>query len=179
MSDLNNKGIYRNELLDLLIPDFPEEGNLQMPTPGVLSYYKDRKDRIIWINKDIDDSLFDEIKLILQFNREDEENNIPVENFKITLLSDGTASYKMFNDVYNNGNAENSTGENRLMKVYLNGMLTSVARSTATSEWSINNKNLVINSSNCDIDLYKFYCPFAILKLQQHHIQVFSGLFRS
>lgn len=82
MSDLNNKGIYRNELLDLLIPDFPEEGNLQMPTPGVLSYYKDRKDRIIWINKDIDDSLFDEIKLILQFNREDEENNIPVEKRK-------------------------------------------------------------------------------------------------
>ncbi len=34
------------------------------------------------------------------------ENNIPVENFKITLLSDGTASYKMFNDVYNNENAE-------------------------------------------------------------------------
>lgn len=58
--------------------------------------------------------------------------------------------------VYNNGNAQDSTGENRLMKVYLNGMLTSVARSTATSEWSINNKNLVINSSNCDIDLYKF-----------------------
>ena len=65
MSDLNNKSVYRNELLDILIPDLPEEGNLQMPTPGVLSYYKDRKDRIIWINKDIDDSLFDEIKLIL------------------------------------------------------------------------------------------------------------------
>ena len=82
MSDLNNKSVYRNELLDILIPDLPEEGNLQMPTPGVLSYYKDRKDRIIWINKDIDDSLFDEIKLILQFNREDEENNIPVEKRK-------------------------------------------------------------------------------------------------
>lgn len=32
-------------------------------------------------------------------------NAIPVDNFKITLLSDGTASYAMFNKVYNNENA--------------------------------------------------------------------------
>ena len=33
-------------------------------------------------------------------------NGIPVENFKVTLLSDGIGSYSMFNDVYNNANAQ-------------------------------------------------------------------------
>lgn len=58
--------------------------------------------------------------------------------------------------VYDNGNGTDATGENRLMKIYLNGMLTSVSRSTVTQDWTINNQNLTINSSNCDIDLYKF-----------------------
>lgn len=58
--------------------------------------------------------------------------------------------------IYDNGNGTDTTGENRLMKIYLNGMLTSVARSTASKDWTINNQNLVINSSNCDVDLYKF-----------------------
>ncbi len=58
--------------------------------------------------------------------------------------------------VYDNGDGQSTTGGNRLMKIYLNGMLTSVARSSETGDWTINNKNLVINSSNCDIDLYKF-----------------------
>lgn len=58
--------------------------------------------------------------------------------------------------VYDNGDGQSTTGGNRLMKIYLNGMLTSIARSSATSDWTINNKNLIINSSNCDVDLYKF-----------------------
>ena len=58
--------------------------------------------------------------------------------------------------VYDNGDGSSTTGENRLMKIYLNGMLTSVARSTVTGDWTINNEYLTINSSNCDIDLYKF-----------------------
>lgn len=58
--------------------------------------------------------------------------------------------------VYDNGNGTDTTGENRLMKIYLNGMLTSVSRSTVSQDWTINNQNLVINSSNCDVDLYKF-----------------------
>ena len=58
--------------------------------------------------------------------------------------------------VYDNGDGSSTTGENRLMKIYLNGMLTSVARSTVTGDWTINNEYLTINSSNCDVDLYKF-----------------------
>ncbi len=57
--------------------------------------------------------------------------------------------------VYDRG--ENSSrGNDNLMKIYLNGMLTSVARSSRTSgAWSINAENLLINSNNCDVDLYK------------------------
>lgn len=58
--------------------------------------------------------------------------------------------------VYNNGNGTDTTGENRLMKIYLNGMLTSVSRSTVSQDWTINNANMTINSANCDVDLYKF-----------------------
>ena len=54
-------------------------------------------------------------------------NNIPVENFKITLLSDGTASYKMFNDVYNNGNAQdNYNNYVNLWQDYKNGNVTTL-----------------------------------------------------
>lgn len=58
--------------------------------------------------------------------------------------------------VYDNGTGTSNLGNNKLMKFYLNGMLTSVARSTKTSSWSINAPELIISSSGCDIDLYKF-----------------------
>ena len=58
--------------------------------------------------------------------------------------------------VYDNGTGTDVYGDNRLMKVYLNGMLTSVARSTSSTSWTINNENLIIDSKGCDIDLYKF-----------------------
>ena len=58
--------------------------------------------------------------------------------------------------VYDNGTGANALGNNKLMKFYLNGMLTSVARSTVNGSWGINTPNLVIDSAGCDIDLYKF-----------------------
>lgn len=40
---LNLKNIPKAELLDLLIPtEIEEVGNLQLPTPSLLSYYKER-----------------------------------------------------------------------------------------------------------------------------------------
>ena len=58
--------------------------------------------------------------------------------------------------VYDNGTGTNSLGNNKLMKFYLNGMLTSVARSSAVDTWTIGAPELVISSGGCDIDLYKF-----------------------
>ena len=50
-----------------------------------------------------------------------------------------------------------SFGDNRLMSMYINGMLTGIARS-GSSAWSIGNSDstkLVFTSDVCDIDLYK------------------------
>lgn len=47
-----------------------------------MQYYYDRKDRIIWLTKDIGDNLFDEIKLVIYWNRLDNRENIPVEKRK-------------------------------------------------------------------------------------------------
>ena len=63
------------------------ESSYQLADPALVTFYKDYEDRILWIDKDIDDSLFSEIRLILQWNREDNKNNIPVEERKpITLI---------------------------------------------------------------------------------------------
>ena len=78
MNMKNNK--YRNDMLELVgLDDLPPEANFQVPDPVLLQYYIDRKDRIIHLDKDIGEDLFNEIWLILQWNREDEKNNIPVE----------------------------------------------------------------------------------------------------
>ena len=75
----------KNDSLSNLVEliDIEPEGNLQLPTPSLLQYYLDRKERVIWIDKDIDDDLFNEIRQIIQYNREDEKNNVPVTFIKI------------------------------------------------------------------------------------------------
>ena len=78
----------KNDSLSNLVEliDIEPEGNLQLPTPSLLQYYLDRKERVIWIDKDIDDDLFNEIRQIIQYNREDEKNNVPVEKRKICKI---------------------------------------------------------------------------------------------
>lgn len=74
----------KNDTLDDLfcIEDVGVEGNLQLPTPALVQFYKDKKERVIWLDKDIEDNLFDEIRMIISYNREDEQNKIPVEERK-------------------------------------------------------------------------------------------------
>lgn len=76
---IKNDGIIDLGLIDESIED---EANLQLPNPQLLQYYYDKRDRVLWIDKDVDETLFEEIKLILYWNREDEKNNIPVEERK-------------------------------------------------------------------------------------------------
>ena len=95
----NNEKI-KNGLEDLfLVEDLGEVGNLQLPTPELVQKYKNLRDRVIWIDKDIDDTLYNEIRLILQYNKEDEENNIPVEKrtpIKLLINSYGGNLDSMF-----------------------------------------------------------------------------------
>lgn len=59
--------------------------NLQLPNPELLQFYKDEKDRTIWIEGEIDESLFEVSKLILKYNKEDKgipvEDRIPIKLF--------------------------------------------------------------------------------------------------
>ena len=54
--------------------------NLQLPNPDLLTYYKDEQDRVLWIEGEIGDGLFELSKMILRYNMEDK--NIPVEERK-------------------------------------------------------------------------------------------------
>ena len=60
------------------IPESVE--NLQLPNPDLLTYYKDEKDRILWIEGEIGDGLFELSKMILRYNMEDKD--IPVNERK-------------------------------------------------------------------------------------------------
>jgi len=63
--------------------------NLQLPDPELLNFYKDIKNRSLWVG-DVDDSLLEYMKLILEWNREDigkkSEERKPI---KIHLFSYG------------------------------------------------------------------------------------------
>jgi len=71
-----------NDLLEMFDVELPPEATLQLADIQLVNFYKSYKDRIIWLDKDISENLFDEIKMILLWNREDEIAKIPVENRK-------------------------------------------------------------------------------------------------
>jgi ATP-dependent Clp protease protease subunit len=54
--------------------------NMQLPNPDLLTYYKDEQDRVLWIEGEINDGLFELSKMILRYNMEDK--NVPVEGRK-------------------------------------------------------------------------------------------------
>lgn len=72
---------YKNDLVDLdfLVPMIDEGENLQLPSPSLILKYKGLQERILWIDKNIDESLMDEYRQILMWNLEDAKNNIPIE----------------------------------------------------------------------------------------------------
>ena len=70
---------------DLLVAVPRAVENLQLPNPELLQFYQDEKDRTIWIEGEIDESLFEVSKLILKYNKEDKgipvEDRIPIKLF--------------------------------------------------------------------------------------------------
>ena len=91
----NNKSNVKPTNLDLdvfSIEELPPEGNLQLPTPELVTKYKFLKDRRLFITQDIDDSIMEFTKNLIMWNMEDEQNNIPIEDRKpvyIYILSYG------------------------------------------------------------------------------------------
>ena len=70
--------------------------NLQLPSPELLNFYKDVKNRSIWIG-DIDDSLIEYIKLIIGWNREDAgkpiEQRVPAKLFLYSYGGDANVCF--------------------------------------------------------------------------------------
>lgn len=100
------KANYKNDANDILTTIAGEVAKTlpsSLPNPGVLNYYVQKAARLVWIDSEIDESVLDIIRLILEFNREDE--GIPVEQRKpIKLLiysygGDGQACFGLIDAI--------------------------------------------------------------------------------
>lgn len=86
-----------DELLQLAIP--ADIANMQLPSPELLTYYRNLEDRIIWIDYGVDESILEVSKMIMYFNRQDK--GIPAEErkpIKLLLYSyggDGQACFSL------------------------------------------------------------------------------------
>lgn len=74
----------KNDMLDDLfcVEELGPEANLQLPDPSLVQKYKALKNRELWITKDIDETLFQEMQQVIRWNKEDEEAKIPVDKRK-------------------------------------------------------------------------------------------------
>jgi ATP-dependent Clp protease protease subunit len=86
-----------DEMMRIMIPQNLE--NLQLPSPELLTYYRNLEDRVIWIDYGVDETILEVSKLIMYFNKEDKD--IPVEQrkpIKLLLYSyggDGQACFSL------------------------------------------------------------------------------------
>lgn len=72
--------------MDELMLNIPADvENLQLPNPELLTYYKNIKNRIFWIDGEIDDFSLEIARMILQWNKEDEgkeiKDRVPIKLF--------------------------------------------------------------------------------------------------
>lgn len=51
--------------------NLPEEANLQLPTPELLTYYKGLKEREYWVEGEITEDTLELVRLIINWNKED------------------------------------------------------------------------------------------------------------
>lgn len=62
--------------ISIVIPSMVE--NLQLPDPNLLTYYRNLENRTLWLDTDVDDSLFEFVRHIIRWNEEDK--GVPVED---------------------------------------------------------------------------------------------------
>ena len=80
-----NKKKVTTAYLDIAIPENVE--NMQLPSPELLTFYKNFEDRILWIDNEINDVSIEYAKYIMQWNRDDKLAGIKKEDRKpIKLL---------------------------------------------------------------------------------------------
>lgn len=85
------------ELLDVVIPS-GSNANAQLPDPFMLNYYEQAQERIIWLDRMLDEDGIEIVKKILWWNMEDADRDLPVEERKpirVMLVSPGGDIYVM------------------------------------------------------------------------------------
>ena len=90
MDKKENKKKLETAYLDIAIPQNAE--NLQLPDPSLLQFYKNYENRIIWIDDEITTMTLEYAKMIMQWNFDDKQNNIPIEKrvpIKVVFFSPG------------------------------------------------------------------------------------------
>lgn len=86
----NNKKKIETAYLDIAIPQNVE--NLQLPDPSLLQFYKNYDNRILWIDDEITTMTLEYAKMVMQWNFEDKQNNIPKNErkpIKVIFFSPG------------------------------------------------------------------------------------------
>ena len=64
--------------LNITLPE--DIGNLQLPSPELVTYYRNLENRVLWLDSEIDDYWLEFSRNIIEWNREDK--NTPVEQRK-------------------------------------------------------------------------------------------------
>ena len=88
-----------DELSKLSIALPGDLSNLQLPSPELLTYYRNLEDRVIWIDYDVSESVLEVSRLIMHFNKLDRD--VPVEErrpIKLLIYSyggDGNACFSL------------------------------------------------------------------------------------
>lgn len=92
MADLNLSEEFVMEenvqVLDILLPK--ELDNFKLPSPELLDLYADRKNRIIYIDYDIDESLLRDVgRQIIEYNRSDRGKSVKERTPIVILINSG------------------------------------------------------------------------------------------
>ena len=92
-----------DENTPMLVAIPKELENVKLPSPELMCYYEDYNDRKIYITCDIDESLFDVVRQIMNYNKEDK--GLPIEERKKIFVyiysygGDLTAAYSLINTI--------------------------------------------------------------------------------
>lgn len=83
--------------MKIMIPQNLE--NMQLPSPELLTYYRNLEDRVIWIDYGVDETILEVSKLIMYFNKIDKgvriEERKPIKLLLYSYGGDGQACFSL------------------------------------------------------------------------------------
>jgi hypothetical protein len=63
--------------ISIILPE--DIANMSLPSPELITNYKNFENRVLWLDSDVDNYYLEYERNIIQWNREDKEKNIPVD----------------------------------------------------------------------------------------------------